>query len=521
MPFVNEKTYQRYVQEGREEEFHKLFEEGLKKVSEELGREYPILLGDRELKTREKIEVRSPIDTSLTLGIFQKADSSLVKLAVSNAKDAFRDWRDSDWKDRVEFTVRAANELRRMKYELAATITYENGKIRTESVAEVDETIDYFNYYAQVLEENRGYVKEMEGRIYKNERGVSVMRPYGPWLIISPFNFPLAITATMALGALITGNTVVIKPSSDTPLSAFKLVQVLRRAGFPADAINYVTVPGEEVSRVLETDLNVAGFAFTGSREVGHRLLKVFVNLRPRPAVLELGGKNATVVTVKADLKKAVEGTYRGAFGFDGQKCSATSRVFVEEGVYQEFLRRLKARADTTQIGDPRQRTTFMGPLINKQALEKFRKFVDQALSEGGKVLVGGKVREDTKTYLVEPTVITDVPYTSSLWKTELFVPIVLVKSVRNLEEAVRLVNDVDYGLTAGIFSEDEREVEYFFRNVEAGVVYANREVGSTTGAMPGVQPFGGWKDSGLTGRNAGGPYYLLSFLREQARTTY
>ncbi len=344
MPFVNEKTFQRYLQEGREDDFHKLVDEGLKRVEEQLGQEYPILLSDKEIKTTSKLVVKTPIDTSLTLGVFQRDNGDNLRNAIKIAKEAHQEWKDSDWRDRVELTVKAANELRRMKYELAATITFENGKNRFEAVAEVDETIDYFNYYAQLLEDNRGYIKEMEGRIIKGEKGISVMRPYGAWLIISPFNFPLAITATMTLGALITGNTAVVKPSSDTPLSAYKLVTTLRRVGFPVDTVSYVTSPGEVVSKVMMESLDIAGFAFTGSRDVGHNLLKEFVSLKPRPAVLELGGKNATVVTSKADLRKAVEGTFRGAFGFGGQKCSATSRVFVESQVYPEFLNRFKAR---------------------------------------------------------------------------------------------------------------------------------------------------------------------------------
>jgi 1-pyrroline-5-carboxylate dehydrogenase len=518
MPFVNEKTYQRYLSEGREEEFHRLFEEGLERM--ELGREYPLLLRE-EVRLQNKFEVRSPINNSLVVGVFQRGDQSNVKEALRLAKESYREWSQSDWRERVELTVKVAEEMRRNKYLLAATITYENGKNRFESVAEVDETIDYFNYYAQLLEENRGYVRPMEGRTMRGEEGVSVMRPFGPWLIISPFNFPLAITATMTLGAVITGNTAVVKPSSDTPLSAYRLVDMMLRAGFPKGVVTYVTCPGEEVSKVLDHDLEVAGFAFTGSREVGHALLKRFIELRPRPAVLELGGKNPTVVTSKADMRKAVEGTFRGAFGFGGQKCSATSRVFVESPVYGEFIKQLKARVEKAVIGDPRKRETFLGPLINRSALDKFRRFVDQAQSDGGRILTGGRVREDKETYLVEPTVIVDLPYSSPLWKRELFVPILLVKEVKDLKEAVELANDVDYGLTAGIFSQDQEEVRYFFDHVQAGVVYANREVGSTTGAMPGVQPFGGWKDSGWTGRNAGGPYYLLSFLREQARTTY
>ena len=242
MPFVNEKTYYRFLEEGKEEEFHKLFEIGLEKAKEELGKEYPILIGNEYIKTQSKFEVKSPIDTSIIIGIFQNGDEGILNKALKTAKEYFKFWQTVDWHERVELSIKAADEIRRNKFELAGMITYENGKNRYESVAEVDETIDYFNYYAHVLEENRGFIKEMESRILKNERANSVLRPYGAWLILSPFNFPLAITTTMSLGALITGNTIVIKPSPHTPLSAYKLVEILRSVGFPNEAVNYVTV---------------------------------------------------------------------------------------------------------------------------------------------------------------------------------------------------------------------------------------------------------------------------------------
>ncbi|MCY0859752.1 MAG: L-glutamate gamma-semialdehyde dehydrogenase [Sulfolobaceae archaeon] len=521
MVFVNEKTYQRYVEENREEEFHREFERALERVKEDLGKEYPLLIGDKEIKVNEKFEVRSPFDRSILVGTFQKAGVNEIREAIGVAKKAFEEWQYVDWHERVELSYKTAELMRRQKFELAAIITYENGKNRFESVAEVDEAIDYFTYYAYLLEENRGYVKPMESRIYKNEIAYSVMRPYGVWAIISPFNFPLAITTTMTLGAVITGNTAVVKPSSDTPLSAFKLVEIMRRAGFPNEVVNYVTAPGEVFGKEIVENLDVAGFAFTGSRDVGHKLLKDFINKEPRPVVLELGGKNATIITAKADLNKAVEGTFRGAFGFGGQKCSATSRVFVEDKIYDKFVTMFVEKVKSTVIGDPRDRKTFLGPIINRQAVEKYRKYIEEVKKANGKILIGGNVIDDKKGYFVEPTVVVDLPYDNWLWYTELFVPIVLVGKVKSLEEAVKLANSVDYGLTAGIFSEDKTEIEYFFDHIQAGVTYANRVVGSTTGAMPGVQPFGGWKHSGWTGRNAGGPYYLLSFLREQARTEY
>lgn len=458
---------------------------------------------------------------SIVVGIFQSGSVDDVSRAVDVAKAAFKEWSSVDWRDRVELSLKAAEEIRRQKFELAALLTYENGKNRFESVAEIDETIDYFTYYAHILEENRGFVKEMESRIYKNEHAYSVMRPYGAWLIMAPFNFPASITTTMTLGAVITGNTAVVKPSPHTPLLPYRIVEAMRRAGFPPEVVNYITVENEVIAKYLETDNKLDGLAFTGSKEVGQRLLKQFINIRPRPAVLELGGKNATIVTAKADLNKAVEGVFRGAFGFGAQKCSATARVFVEAPVYDKFVEMLVDRVKKAVIGDPRKRETFLGPIINRAAVEKYRRFIEQVKREGGRILVGGRVIDDERSYLVEPTVVVDLPYTSDLWKVELFVPILLVMKVNGLEEAVRYANDVDYGLTAGIFSEDPKEIQYFFNNIEAGVTYANRTVGSTTGAMPGVQPFGGWKGSGWTGRNAGGPYYLLSFMREQARTWY
>ncbi|AOL17128.1 1-pyrroline-5-carboxylate dehydrogenase [Sulfolobus sp. A20] len=521
MVFVNEKTYQRYVEEGKEDEFHREFERALDRVKEELGKEYPLLIGEKEVKVNDKFEVRSPFDTSILVGKFQKAGVNEIKDSVEVAKKAFEEWQYVDWHERVELSYKAAELMKRQKFELAAIITYENGKNRFESVAEVDEAIDYFMYYAYLLEENKGYVRPMESRIYKNEIAYSVMKPYGVWAIISPFNFPLAITTTMTISAVITGNTAIIKPSSDTPLSGFKLVEIMRRAGFPKNTVNYVTTSGELFGKEIIENLGIAGFAFTGSREVGHRLLKDFISKNPRPAVLELGGKNATIITKKADLNKSVEGTLRGAFGFGGQKCSATSRIFVEEPIYDNFVKAFVDKVKSIVIGDPRDRRTFLGPLINRQAIEKYRKYIEEVRKSNGKILVGGNVKDDQRGYFVEPTVVVEVPYNHWLWYTELFVPIVLIGKVKSLEEAIRLANNVDYGLTAGIFSEDKKEIEFFFSHIQAGVVYANRIAGSTTGAMPGVQPFGGWKHSGWTGKNAGGPYYLLSFLREQAITEY
>ncbi|WP_147127834.1 aldehyde dehydrogenase family protein [Sulfolobus acidocaldarius] len=520
MAFVNERTYQKYLEEGREEEFHKEFDKAVNELSSGIGKEYPLIIGKREIRTNEKIIVTVSFNSDLRLGIFQKATENELNEAIETAENAYKEWQYSDWKDRVEIAMRAAELMARHKFALAATITFENGKNRYEAMAEVDETIDYLRYYAYLLEENRGYIREMESRIYKNEKGYSVMRPYGTWFVVSPFNFPLAITATMTLGSVLTGNTAIVKPSSDTPLSAYNLIQILRRAGLPDGVVNYLTGKGSEIVTPALKSKRIAGLAFTGSKDVGHKLAKDFLDVDTRPIVMELGGKNAVIVTDKANIDKAVEGVFRGAFGFGGQKCSASSRIYVETNVYDTFLNKLVNRIKEAIIGDPTKKETFLGPLINSDAVSKYVKFVEEAKKGGGEILYGGEVI-DVKRRLVKPTIVSNLPLSHWLWKTELFVPIILVTKIGSLEEGVKLANDVEYGLTAGIFSEDQKEIEYFFNKIEAGVVYANRMVGATTGAMPGVQPFGGWKHSGWTGKNAGGPYYLLSFMREQARTMY
>lgn len=497
--------------------FHEKFEEALRDFR---AQEHKFIIGGsrKESRSGKKYSVFSPIDQQTAVGTFFEASPEDVKDAIDSAYLSYLEWKDRPWKDRVEIAVRASRLLVHRKYEFSSYITMENGKTRYESVAEVDETIDYLNYYAQVIQENRGFEFHMEGRIYSNEVPTSVMRPYGVWAVFSPFNFPLAITATMTLGAVLTGNTVVLKPSSDTPVSGFKFAELMEEAGLPPGVINVVTGQGSKVWEVVRRDKRVSGFAFTGSRDVGHRLFREFNELRPRPVVMELGGKNPVIVTEKADIEEAVEGTVRGAFGFGGQKCSATSRAYVHEAVYDLFVEALQRRLTEVVVDDPRKRESFFGPLINEGAVNRYLEAVKAGVAQGGRLLYGGlRIRG----LYVEPAVLLGVPRESHLWKTELFAPILLVDRIRDVGEGIGLANDVDYGLTAGIFSKDITEVERFFREIEAGVTYANRKVGATTGAMPGVQPFGGWKSSGFTGRNAGGPYYLLSFMREQSRTYY
>jgi 1-pyrroline-5-carboxylate dehydrogenase len=328
----------------------------------------------------------------------------------------------------------------------------------------------------------------------------------------------------MALGALITGNSVILKPTSEAPLTGLMLYKVYADAGVPPGAVNYVTGPGANFEEEFVSNEGVAGIAFTGSRDVGMRLFRGFLSKQPypKPILLEMGSKNPTIVTARADIPKAVEGSVRAAFGYGGQKCSATSRIYVQNRVKAKFLTALRERMEKLKVGDPREKDVFMGPVINEGAVKRFQDAVREANEAGAEVVTGGvPVKEGigAKGYYVAPTVITGLPSDHRLFSDELFVPLVVVDGFDRVDEAIAKANKTDYGLTAGIFSKDPGEVKKFFDGIRFGVAYANRSGGSTTGAWPGAQSFTGWNASGATGRGVGGPHYLLNFLRDQSQT--
>ncbi|MEM1944560.1 MAG: aldehyde dehydrogenase family protein [Nitrososphaerota archaeon] len=514
-----------YVSLFADESLHPAYEKALEEVGRKyLGKHYPIHIGDEEVFSEDgEFEKRSPIDTSVIVGYFQRGGAKHMRRAINEAKKLFERWSNTDWRERVRIIRKAAGLIDERKFEIAGVITYEAGKNRLEALAECWESVDALRYYASVMEENNGYEKEM-GPGGPGEICMMAARPYGVWAVVSPFNFPFMLANGMMLGALITGNTVVLKPTSEAPLSALLLYKVFRDAGVPAGAVNYVTGSGDVFEDEITTNPDVAGIAFTGSKDVGTRLYRKFTSSQPypKPMVLEMGSKNPTIVTNKADIKKGVLGVIRSAFGYDGQKCSATSRLYLQKGIKNKFLEELVKETSALKIGDPRKREVFMGPVINKRAVENFKLYVEMAKKDGGEIIYGGEVLsggEYEKGYYVQPTIIDKLPRDHFLFKQELFLPILVVSEFEDLEEALREANNTEYGLTAGIFSEDEKEIEYFFNNIQFGVTYANRRGGSTTGAWPGAQTFVGWKASGATGKGVGGPHYLLTFLREQART--
>jgi 1-pyrroline-5-carboxylate dehydrogenase len=347
----------------------------------------------------------------------------------------------------------------------------------------------------------------------------SVLKPYGVWAVISPFNFPAALAGGPSGGALVAGNAVVFKPATDTPYTGWLLTECFRDAGIPDGVFNFVTGGGRTVGQTIIDSPDVDGITFTGSYDVGMHIIRTFAkSALPRPVIAEMGGKNPTIISRKADLDKAAIGVMRSAFGLQGQKCSACSRVYVHNDVREAFVSKLLDLTRKINVGDPTRKENWMGPVINKHSLEDYKTFASE-LREAGNVLHGGEVLDDLDGYYTTPLIATDVPEDHRLWKLEMFLPIVTIAGFDDLDDAMAKANDVEYGLTAGFYSEDEDEIEWFLSNIEAGVLYVNRESGATTGAWPGYQAFGGWKGSGSTGKAGGSRYYVQQYMHEQSQT--
>jgi 1-pyrroline-5-carboxylate dehydrogenase len=502
------------------EELHTNYETALEKLRTQLGMEYGMFVDGKDVYANEKFDNRSPIDTDLLLGVFQKGDKSHAHAALAAARKAAKTWNVTPWQERVTLLRKAAGLIDERVYTIGAVISLEVGKNRMEAIADIAESADLMRYACSQMEKNDGFIVKMGDDPIVGYTSInhSILKPYGVWLVISPFNFPAALTAGPVGAALVAGNAVVYKPATNTPWTSRLLAEVYRDAGFPDGVVNYVTGPGSTLGQALIESDEVDGVTFTGSYDVGMRIYRTMANGRyPRPTILEMGGKNPAVVSRHADLERATQGIVRSAFGLGGQKCSAASRVIVEEPVYDELVSKLVEKTKGLVLGDPRERETFLGPVINEKAFTDYQKYIKE-LSTSGELLVGGRVvveNDFEKGFYVEPTIAVNVPRDHYLWKHEMFLPITMVQKVKSLDEAMHIANDVDYGLTAGFYG-SEKEVEWYFQNIQAGVIYANRPHGATTGAWPGFQPFGGWKGSGSTGKNAGGLYYLQNYMREQ-----
>jgi 1-pyrroline-5-carboxylate dehydrogenase len=505
---------------GHSDDFKRQFDAALAEVRSAFGRSHSHRIGGESLLGDRHFEDRTPADTRVLIGTFPVGSAADVDRAVDAARTAGPGWAGRPWSQRLSILRKAADLLEMRGFELSALVSLEVGKSRLEAMGDVTETADLIRYYCDQIERNGAFEKAM-ARLNPGEETRSVLRPYGVFGVISPFNFPAALAGGPTAAALACGNTVVLKPSQEAPLSGDALVRAFEEAGVPPGALNLLQGPAE-TGQALAGHTGLDGIVFTGSKAIGMEILRHFARgTFPKPCIIEMGGKNPAIVLPSADLDEAAEGVARSAFGLQGQKCSACSRVYVHAEVEARFTELLLAKTTALSIGDPSRDGIDFGPVIHARAFETYLARVAEARRDGT-ILAGAKALQDGEQahgFFVAPTVVRGLPKDHALLRDELFLPIVCLAPVASLDEALRAANHTEYGLTAGLFSRDTREIQTFLERIEAGVVYVNRRAGATTGAWPGVQPFGGWKGSGSTGKAAGGLHYVQQFMREQSQT--
>jgi 1-pyrroline-5-carboxylate dehydrogenase len=472
----------------------------------------PHLIAGEPRPEGDVFERRDPCDQRRVVSRAHRADKRIVDDAVAAARAAQRDWARAPYTARTAALRRLAALIAERRVELAGLVAAETGKVRMEAVPEVQEAVDLIETYAAAMERADGYRTPL-GHLLEHEENVSVLLPYGVFGVIAPFNFPCALAVGMTSAALIAGNTVVLKPSEETPRTTGMLGTLATEAGLPPGVLN--VVHGDDATGQALVAAAIDGVAFTGSAEAGQAIFATLNATPPmRPLLAEMGGKNPAVVTANADVERAAAGIVRSAFGLSGQKCSSCSRVIVAREHHDALVQKIAEGARQLKLGDPADAATSLGPVASEGAQERFDAAVADARRDG-EIVAGGE-RTDG---FVTPTVVTGLPKGHRLTREELFLPFLTVTAVDSLDEALEEANAVEYGLTAGIFSEDEAERTAFLERIEAGVVYVNRREGATTGAWPGIQTFPGWKRSGMSGKGGLGPHYLPQFMREQSRT--
>jgi len=488
-------------------------EEALGQVRSEFGREYQLRIGSDYISTGDKLESVNPSSPGEIVGVHHRADAVLAARAVEAAWQYFPQWSRVPAAERIGMTLEAARILRRRKLEFDAWLVYEAGKTCPEAEADVSEAIDFCEYYAREMQRLAGPqpVVQLPG-----ERDEMIYIPLGVGVVIPPWNFPLAILVGMTVASLVAGNTVVLKPSSETPTIGAKFAEVLLEAGFPERAFTLLTGSGAAVGDVLVSHPKTRFISFTGSRDVGLRINELAARTLPgqiwiKRVVAEMGGKDAIVVDGDADLEKAVDGVLASAFGYQGQKCSACSRAIVDAKVYDDFLEKLAGKARNIKVGPADDPANYMGPVISRSARKTIQAYIEVGRREGR--LVAGDEPVAGDGYFIPPTIIADVDSRARVFQEEIFGPVLAVTKARNFEHALELANDSEYGLTGAVFSRDPEHLRLAAERFHVGNLYFNRKC---TGAMVGAHPFGGFNMSG-TDSKAGGPDYLLLFLQAKS----
>ena len=502
-------------------ELHERFDAALARVRQGLGQTHGLFIDGAFVPRSEVIDKHNPARTDELLGRFAQASVDDVHLAVAAARSAWPAWRRTPWQERVALLRRAARIVDERLYDMAAVVSLEVGKTRMEALGEVAEVSAFFDIYAQQMEENHGYDHALpdDPLPHLTSHNRSVMKPYGVWAVIAPFNYPFALAGGPTAAALVTGNTVVLKGSVETPWSGLLLAQCLHDAGLPPGVFNALVGDGAHVGEALMQHDGIDGITFTGSYAVGMHIVRAQAARRyPRPCIAEMGGKNATIVTARAHLDVAAQGIVRSAFGMSGQKCSALSRVYVDRRVADALIERLQTAVRQLTVGNPQQEATYTGPVATPAAHARHADCVRQLQADGARIVASGPLPADAASgHYCAPTV-ADAPLDHPLWQQEMFAPLVMIGRVDSADEAMARANASDFGLTAGFYGADD-EVHWFLDHIEAGVTYVNRPLGATTGAWPGYQPFGGWKGSGSTGKALASFHYLPQYMREQSQT--
>lgn len=488
------------------------FSEALKVVEAELGKEYPLIIDGERISTEQKITSENPADKEQIVGFVSKADQSLAEQAMKVADRTFNSWKKWDPEARADLLFKTAAIVRRRKHEFSAYLVYEVGKPWKEADADTAEAIDFLEYYGRQMIALKNGCPVESRPIEKNKLSYI---PLGVGVVISPWNFAFAIMVGMTSAALVTGNTVVLKPASTTPVIAYKFMEVLEEAGLPAGVVNYIPGSGSEVGDYLVDHPRTRFISFTGSREVGIRIYERAAKVHPgqiwlKRVVAEMGGKDTIIVDNQAGLDLAAQSIVHSAFGFSGQKCSACSRAVVHEEVYDELLEKVVALTKNITVGDP-VNNPFMGPVNDQNAFDKIMSYIDIGKKEG-RLVIGG-TGDDFTGYFVQPTIFADVDEKATIMQEEIFGPVVSFCKAKDFNHAIEIANNTEYGLTGAVITNNREHIQKAQEDFHVGNLYFNR---GCTGAIVGYHPFGGFNMSG-TDSKAGGPDYLLLF--SQAKT--
>jgi 1-pyrroline-5-carboxylate dehydrogenase len=484
------------------------------KVRGQLGREYDLIIGGKRIKTADKIRSLNPSRPSEVVGIHQKASKDHVEPAMQAALKAFTTWSRTTVEERASLLFRTADMMRDRKMEYMAWLVFEVSKNWAEADADISETIDFCEFYAR---EALRFAKAEPPIELPGERGSLLYIPLGVGAVIPPWNFPCAIMAGMTVASIVSGNTVVLKPSSDSPTIAAKFVELLEEAGMPEGVVNFCPGGGATFGDAIVSHAKTRYIAFTGSREVGLHINHSAATRQPgqlwiKRTILEMGGKDAIIVDADADLDAAVEGVAQAAFGFQGQKCSACSRAIIDERIYDKFLEKLKGRVERITIGDPAE-NAGMGAVINEGSMKDILRYIEIGKKDGRLITGGARAAEAGEGYFIQPTVIADIPPKSTLEQEEIFGPVLVVIKSRNFDHALEIANDTEFGLTGAVYSSSRDKLDRAVREFHVGNLYLNRKC---TGAMVGAHPFGGFNMSG-TDSKSGGPDYLYLFTQAKS----